>query len=45
MNEDQKAEFAKLLPRWQGYKRNLVWTFTGEENAIIDRMAWVLLGR
>lgn len=45
MNPEQKAEFAKLLPRWQGYKRNLVWTFDGEENALIDRMAWVLLGR
>jgi len=44
MNAEQKAQFAQLIPKWDGYKRNLVWTFDGAETAIIEKLAYVLLG-
>lgn len=45
MTPEQKKEFAKLLPKWTAYKRNLAWTFDASENATVERMAYVLLGR
>lgn len=45
MNEQQKAEFAKLLPKWMAYKRNLAWSFDEAENATINRLAWTVLNR
>jgi hypothetical protein len=45
MNAEQKAQFEQLFPKWKAYKRNLVWTFDGAETAIIEKLAYVLLGR
>jgi len=45
MNAEQKAQFAQLFPKWKQYKRTLVWTFDGAENAVIEKLAYVLLGR
>jgi hypothetical protein len=45
MTPEQKAQFEQLFPKWKGYKRNLVWTFDGAETAIIEKLAYVLLGR
>jgi len=45
MNPEQKAQFEQLFPKWKAYKRNLVWTFDGAETAIIEKLAYVLLGR
>jgi hypothetical protein len=45
MSEEQRAEFAALLPKWQQYKRTLAWTFTADENAVITRLAFVCLNR
>lgn len=45
MNEEQKAEFSKLLPKWTAYKRNLAWSFDEQENATINRLAWTVLNR
>ena len=45
MNEEQKAEFSKLLPKWTAYKRNLSWSFDDQENATINRLAWTVLNR
>lgn len=45
MNPEQKAQFAQLVPKWNAYKRNLVWTFDGVETAVIEKLAYVLLGR
>ena len=45
MNAEQKAQFEQLVPKWNAYKRNLVWTFDGAETAVIEKLAYVLLGR
>jgi hypothetical protein len=45
MNAEQKEQFSKLVPKWNAYKRNLVWTFDGSETAVIEKLAYVLLGR
>jgi hypothetical protein len=45
MNTEQKAQFTQLVPKWNAYKRNLVWTFDGAETAVIEKLSYVLLGR
>jgi hypothetical protein len=45
MNPEQKEQFSKLIPKWQAYKLTLVWTFDGAETAVIEKLAYLLLGR
>jgi hypothetical protein len=45
MTAEQKEQFGKLVPKWNAYKRNLVWTFDGPETAVIEKLAYLLLGR